>query len=80
MSKRRIVRRTADTRGCSCGETSLEITAEEVIVRGKGWRKAYQFIVCGSCNEPMRYAPNVVWETTSGARYDTRQYLKGADG
>lgn len=75
---RRVVRRKPRWT-CPCGETSVEDGTEQIIVRGKGWRKAYQFIVCGRCNTPMRYAPNVVWETNSGARYDTRQYLRGGE-
>jgi hypothetical protein len=64
---------------CGCGKTSIEPEGEQLVIRGGGWLKESQWVVCGGCQEALRYSPMIVWETDSGARYTTREYVRGGD-
>ena len=65
-----------DTDTCSCGATTAEHEGGDLIVRGPGWLKESRSIRCGKCPGEIPFAPRVVWETSTGARYSTREYLR----
>lgn len=83
--KRRVVRRrpapkapAAARESCGCGEVSVTFEGDLAVVRGKGWQKEYQWVVCSSCRDQVRYSPQIAWETSAGERFTTKGYLGGS--
>lgn len=64
------------TARCSCGKVSVESEGTDVVIRGGGWIREYQWVMCRECDAGIRFAPRLVWETESGDRYTTREYIR----
>jgi hypothetical protein len=77
---RKIVRGTPRAEiPCTCSATSVKHEDGSLVVRGPGWVKENRSIRCGKCPWEYPFAPRVVWETGTGARYTTRGYVRGEE-